>query len=651
MHLPEIGALFAEKYQILELLGSGGFARVYRAHDTSIGRDVAIKVLTPSDGGYPERVQKRFVREARVIAELQGEFTITMFEFGTSADGLLYMVFEFVAGEDLKSVLERSGHLAPSTTEHVLRQILKGLAEAHSLGVLHRDIKPGNVLIFQHLDDSFRAKLIDFGIAKLFTPEGKADVTRLTADGSVIGTPRYLAPEQFYGEELTPAADLYSAGLVAVEMLTGTYAVQGQGREEVLRNQLSSEPLFVPDTPGSPQLAFTLRAMVARDPNDRPRSAGAALRMLDDVSISGSTSGPFVPRLPRADANPNLPVAEQPPPRRGATMVVLAALGAIAALALVTVALNAPLDETEPEPEVVARSTERVSPLIRSREPAEPAAPINEKTADLGQADAGGCDAPSTGFWSGEFFDGLEPHRYDVYVPERAPGVRLPVVFVAHRLFGNGDREFIRETRFHEEADEFGFILLSIWWNGDPDIDQMATHYTNAYEVVQRRACVDTERLFAVGHAGAGRHVRKLRCVIDFSAIAGTSDGHRTDEVNCQAKPVPFLHLWGRDDPHLPQDGSTSCMGKKYLTPDDLIEEWRQLNGCKPGSTKWRTGPRADCTMLTCEAAVVHCMVDGGFDWPHAPEPFEFPGCKSEPMKVPVGRMIWKFFAEHGQPL
>ena len=215
------GDIFERKYIIQGLLGSGGFALVYKAHQPDLNRDLAIKVVRPAEdlGMHPTRLIKRFHREAQLAEKLRNEHNIRVLDFGRSAEtGLLFMVMEFVDGVPLDRLIREGGPMAPRRVVKILRYVLEALGEAHQLGILHRDVKPGNIIIFDRLDEDDQAKLIDFGIAKPMKPEMTGE--GITSEGSVVGTPRYMAPEQIiFVNSLTAATDIYSLGLVAYEML------------------------------------------------------------------------------------------------------------------------------------------------------------------------------------------------------------------------------------------------------------------------------------------------------------------------------------------------------------------------------------------------------------------------------------------------
>ncbi len=316
MKLPEVGETFQTKYKLQSILGRGGFAAVYRATDTQIGRDVAIKILAPGGEGYESDLVSRFMREARVIASLQDPHTITMFDFGRTEEGLLFMVFEYVKGADLSDKLGESGRLDPQRVVHVLLQLLSALREAHGAGILHRDLKPANVLLYQYMGDDYRVKLLDFGIAKP-VETGGLEALSITKTGAVVGTPRYMSPEQICSNDLGPPADIYSLGLMAYEMLVGRPAIGGSDTKAILLAQLSSDPIRLPPDLGvDPHLARIVERMCARDPSFRFSSAQEVIDALQPFAPrrlrttgSGRRSGEWahgaVP--PPNDAQPKVP--------------------------------------------------------------------------------------------------------------------------------------------------------------------------------------------------------------------------------------------------------------------------------------------------------------------------------------------------------
>ncbi len=284
---PKPGDLFEGRYRIGTMIGAGGFARVYSAMQEDLGRVVALKILTPpKDGIYEAKVVDRFNQEARLVSRLQDPHTITMFDFGRSSNGLLYMVFEYVNGISLSKLISNEAPLAPARVVKILQQTLSSLEEAHALGVLHRDIKPGNIMVFEHVGRSDQTKLLDFGIAKLTGQDQPQQ--DLTADGALIGTPRYMSPEQIRGEKLTAQSDIYSLGLVAYEMLMGRKAIESNSSVTIIGKQLDPQSFMLPVLTTIPVgLRTIINRMLAKERDGRYLNAAEVMNGLSSWNDSG----------------------------------------------------------------------------------------------------------------------------------------------------------------------------------------------------------------------------------------------------------------------------------------------------------------------------------------------------------------------------
>ncbi len=262
-------------YQILEEVGRGGMAVVYRAVDTRSGREVALKVLPPYFAHDPVFL-KRFLREGAHAVQLDHPNIVSTYEVG-EADGRHYIAMEFVRGKTLAQILkEQPGPMDPVQAVEILRQVASGLAYAHQRGFVHRDIKPGNLIIAAHTG---RVMIMDFGIAKQIAKEE----TRVTMTGATIGTPAYMSPEQVRGEEeLGPEADVYSLGVVAYRMLTGELPYQADNALLLMHKILHEPPR--PPLEVNPHLpkgvAFALLRALAKEPRHRYRSAIAFAKAL-----------------------------------------------------------------------------------------------------------------------------------------------------------------------------------------------------------------------------------------------------------------------------------------------------------------------------------------------------------------------------------
>lgn len=255
------------QYKILEEIGRGGMATVYRAHQSSINRDVAIKIL-PSQFARDPNFKKRFRREARAIAALEHVHILPLHDFGTE-NGYTYMAMRYIKGGTLSNLMGKK--LSYERIVQIIGDIAKALDYAHSQGVIHRDIKPSNILI----DNQGEALLTDFGIAKIVTdlPGG----TRITTTGHVLGTPEYIAPEQAETGNIDGRSDIYSLGVVMYELLTGRPPYQAKTPLAIVLMHVNDEPPPPPRSvkPAIPeQLEKIVLKAMAKDPKDRFRTAG-----------------------------------------------------------------------------------------------------------------------------------------------------------------------------------------------------------------------------------------------------------------------------------------------------------------------------------------------------------------------------------------
>ena len=215
---PLLGRVIGGRYPLVGLLGKGGMGAVYRAVQEPLGRAVALKLIRTSQAGSGDEsmLRRRFMREAQAVAALAHPSIVSLYDYGEEEGGLVYMVMEMVEGPSLKEVLKKEGRLTTIRMVKILDQILAGLHHAHQAGVVHRDLKPANVMLQAAGTPAERVKLLDFGVAKVFSgfDEGLADLTQ-GASGTTIGTPRYMAPEQVVNAPVSAQTDLYAAGIVA----------------------------------------------------------------------------------------------------------------------------------------------------------------------------------------------------------------------------------------------------------------------------------------------------------------------------------------------------------------------------------------------------------------------------------------------------
>ena len=285
------------RYTIERPLGSGGMAEVFLAHDGVLERDVALKVLR-SQYRSDEEFYERFGREARSAASLSHPNIVSIFDRGETPDGTCYIAMEYVAGGTLKEWLDERGPMEPQRALAVTAQVAEALWAAHDRGMVHRDIKPQNILV----TDMGHLKVTDFGIARA------ASAATISATNAVFGTAGYLSPEQALGEPATPRSDLYSLGIVLYEMLTGVVPYRADNPVAVCMKHVT-EPLTPPRRldPTIPEAVDALVVkMLAKDPADRPASAS---ELLDDIEVVRKGTLPPTP-TPRT-GTPRLGVRKQ----------------------------------------------------------------------------------------------------------------------------------------------------------------------------------------------------------------------------------------------------------------------------------------------------------------------------------------------------
>lgn len=246
------------RYSILDIVGKGGMGVLYRAQDTVLERDVALKMMLV-DFSHDAATRERFQREARAVARLQHRNVVTIHELG-EVEGTPYIVMELLGGRDLDALLKADVPLTLVQKLEIAAQLCEGLAYAHEQGIVHRDIKPGNVRV---LEDG-TVKILDFGIAKFAQ-------SSVTQTGSVMGTPSYMAPEQIMGQPVDGRSDLFSAGVLLYELLTGTKPFQGDSPTAVVYQIMNGDPVPLENT--VPDLPEAIKQVVSRalqkDPNQR----------------------------------------------------------------------------------------------------------------------------------------------------------------------------------------------------------------------------------------------------------------------------------------------------------------------------------------------------------------------------------------------
>jgi serine/threonine protein kinase len=277
------GTVIAERYRVLERIGRGGMGAVYRAQHVTVGRDVALKVLAREWSRNPA-VARRFRGEARAASAAGHPNIIEVFDAGELADGRLYLVMEFVPGRNLYEIMRETGRFEPVRACQIMREVLRAIRAAHDVGVIHRDLKPDNVMVVDRGEGEVPSiKVLDFGIS--VTGERSPDEERLTMPGHAIGTPEYMAPEQARGHAATESFDLYSAGVIFYEMLAGSPPFYAANFVEVMARKTSerAQPLEERRPGLVDELYILIDQALEIDPGLRPASAAEMLFRIEGI--------------------------------------------------------------------------------------------------------------------------------------------------------------------------------------------------------------------------------------------------------------------------------------------------------------------------------------------------------------------------------
>lgn len=280
-----IGSTFADRYQVIEELGLGGMGRVYKVLDKTVDEKVALKLLNP-DIAAQEQTIERFRNELKLARKISHRHVCRMYDL-SEAEGMPFITMEYISGEDLKSLIKRAGQISVGKAINLTQQILEGLVEAHRLGVIHRDLKPQNIMV----DMEGNAKITDFGIARSTKTKG------LTGPGVIIGTPEYMSPEQVEGKPVDQRSDLYSLGIILYELVTGKLPFEGETPLSVAVKHKIEEPRAPQEINAliPKGLNRVILKCMAKDKKERHQSAKELLSDLKKIEEGVPTTQKFIP--------------------------------------------------------------------------------------------------------------------------------------------------------------------------------------------------------------------------------------------------------------------------------------------------------------------------------------------------------------------
>ncbi len=403
---PLIGTVIAEKYELIRLLGQGGMGAVYEGRNASTLKRCAVKVLVSAELASSGEAVKRFFREARASSVLESDHIVQIFDSGSDPKtGFPYMVMELLTGQDLEHTLRDKGALQPLVAAKLVLQAAMGLAKAHDQQTVHRDIKPANIYLTRRESGELVVKILDFGIAKVKMEKFSETSAGLTRDGSMLGTPLYMSPEQAKGApNIDVRSDVWSLGIVLYELLSGAlpYADANSLGELMVAIITADLPLLQDKAPWvPPELAEITHRAISRDINRRFQSAGELRDALAAIVPDGARITPdmlqgidpnhrayVAPRLQmtddgmlRATTRTGLAVTQMGPPKKKSNAAVLAGImGAVIVLGGVAAGL---VLSKKPPPDAAASRPEP-PPIIRSVIVTERvAAEVEKKTFDL----------------------------------------------------------------------------------------------------------------------------------------------------------------------------------------------------------------------------------------------------------------------------
>ena len=450
---PLIGAVVGERYRIVSRIGVGGMGAVYRAEHTMMRRDLAIKVLLSELGGR-EEFARRFEREAESASRLAHPNIITVTDFGRTPDGSLFLAMEFLAGDSLTTAIN-GGPLPRERALGIIRQILRGLDHAHGAGVVHRDLKPDNIMLVERDGQRDVVKILDFGIAKVTEPASGQEV--LTQAGVIFGTPEYLSPEQAVGESVDARADLYAAGVILYEMLAGRRPFESEDKVKIISMHLSHAPPRIREVDPTVDVPFALEQVVLqaleKHRENRFASATAFLQALEDseavvdpaLPLEIDATSPHIaldaPAASTTGETVPIGLPGPAPRRRARAAAVVLALGALTVLGVLgyrvrvhhkgagpSALTSTPVEPAPAEP-ALATELKKVEALLEAGNTAAARLTLEEQLAKRPQDARVHYMLGRVAFSDNRHADGLASYRQAITLD---PGFRGDPVLLAH---------------------------------------------------------------------------------------------------------------------------------------------------------------------------------------------------------------------------
>ena len=637
------------QYQLIEELGSGGFGLAWKARDTRSGDFVALKQLNDTS----PQAMRRFTREAEALKSLHHQNCVGFIELIADWDRPI-LVMEFADGQTLTDWIERAPH-PHSVVADVAYQITAGLHAAHLAGVLHRDLKPDNVVVTSGLRGAPHPKIVDFGLAKLADRQ-QPDVTKT---GEVLGTPGFMSPEQLRGVEPSPASDAYTLGVLFFVMWERRPLFEGSSALEIAMKHLLDAP-----PPLSQNIDGDVRDLVALLLSKEPERRPPLTRVMHVLAVAAGR------RPPAPTAGP--PNARQPARRRPWVALAAAAVFLAVVVGVVVADRDEPAKLT-PRTPAALKPSQASTPQVATAA-AAPATPTDVGAPVLHQGyrdaaarnaeRAAGCGAmpdvpvPDTRNFTFEKWLGWRGDTTAIRLPANYdPNTEYPVIILLTDM-QQGTRHAIHALDGHVPSALSKFVVIvpddpirggirmirgdrTIAWK-NPE-----TAVRQAIEHVSQRFCIELDKLYLVGHGVGAGAAERLVCDLDRVAAIATTAYTPIDDPCTPSRPVPRLHIAPLRDLRTPLQGGLNCLGETVWSQKAYADFLVRQHKC---SEQEPTNVRG-CDRLTCETPLTLCTVEGGWPWPGSEFPERLrkahPECDSQPGKFPYAETIWRFFLEH----